>query len=94
VALAAKLVSRATRAALPRDLLPGVDLPGTGGGTGVSLFALSAAAKLAGEDPEAALRGVARRFAADVRAAECSARAAGLDPSRLTPQQWREHWPS
>lgn len=95
VALAAKLVSRATRAALPRDLLPGADLPSADlPGTGVSLFALSAAAKLAGEDPEAALRGVARRFAADVRAAECSARAAGLDPSRLTPQQWREHWPS
>jgi XTP/dITP diphosphohydrolase len=89
VALAAKLVSRATKAALPADLLPGA-----GGGTGASLFALSAAAKLAGEDPEAALRCVARRFADDVRAAERSARAAGLDVQALTPQQWRAHWPN
>ncbi|MGH3753095.1 MAG: MazG family protein [Pseudonocardiaceae bacterium] len=88
VALAAKLAARAARAAVPVDLLPG-----DGSGTGGSLFALSAAAKLAGEDPEAALRRVARRFADDVRAAERSARAAGLDPGTLTPRQWREHWP-
>jgi len=87
VALAAKLAVRAVRAAVPVDLLPG-----NGSGTGGSLFALSAAAKLAGEDPEAALRHVARRFADDVRAAERSARAAGLDPGALSPQQWREHW--
>ncbi|HEY6422421.1 MAG TPA: MazG family protein [Pseudonocardiaceae bacterium] len=88
-ALAAKLVSRAARVALPADLLPG-----DGNGTGGSLFALSAAATLAGEDPEGALRGVARRFADDVRAAERSARAAGLDAEALTPQQWRQHWPA
>ncbi len=88
VALVAKLVSRAARAAVPVDLLPR-----HGSGTGESLFALSAAAKLAGEDPEAALRRVARCFADDVRAAERSAQAAGLDPGTLTPQQWREHWP-
>ncbi|MGH3776614.1 MAG: MazG family protein [Pseudonocardiaceae bacterium] len=88
VALAAKLASRAAKAALPEDLLPG-----DGSGMGGSLFALSAAAKLAGEDPEAALRRVARRFADDLRAAEGSARAAGLDAGRLTPRQWREHWP-
>ncbi|HET9257952.1 MAG TPA: MazG family protein [Pseudonocardiaceae bacterium] len=87
-ALAAKLVSRVARAGLPSDLLPGA-----GGGTGASLFALSAEAKLAGEDPEAALRRVARRFAEDVRSAERSARAAGLDAGRLTADQWREHWP-
>jgi XTP/dITP diphosphohydrolase len=90
VALAAKLVSRATRAGLPRDLLPGAEEDGTG----ASLFALSAAARLAGEDPEAALRGVARHFADDMRTAERSARAAGLDANRLTAQQWREHWPA
>ncbi|MGH3870075.1 MAG: MazG family protein [Pseudonocardiaceae bacterium] len=88
LALAAKLVSRAVRAALPEDLLLSA-----GAGTGESLFALSVAAKLAGEDPEAALRCVALRFADHVRAAECSARAAGLDVGSLTPQQWREHWP-
>jgi XTP/dITP diphosphohydrolase len=89
VALAAKLVSRATKAGLPGDLLPAA-----GGGTGASLFALSAAAKLAGEDPEAALRCVARRFAENVRTAERSARAAGLNAEELTADQWREHWPS
>jgi len=111
-ALAAKLVSRATRAGLPRDLLPGaaswpsspgadssgldssaLDSSGAEGSTGASLFALAAAAKLAGEDPEAALRCVARRFADDVRTAERSARAAGLDTARLTDRQWRAHWP-
>jgi XTP/dITP diphosphohydrolase len=93
VALAAKLVSRATKADLPADLLPGADRSGAGSDTGTSLFARSAVAKLAGEDPEAALRSVARRFADDVRAAERSARAAGLDAERLTAEQWREHWP-
>ncbi len=88
VALAAKLASRTANAGLPGDLLPGAE-----GGTGASLFALSAAAKLAGEDPEAALRRVARRFADDVRAAERSARAAGLDAGTLTARQWRDHWP-
>jgi XTP/dITP diphosphohydrolase len=96
VALAAKLVSRTARAALPTDLLPGAQGVADSGdvGTGGSLFALAAEAKLAGEDPEAALRRVARRFADDVRAAEHSARDAGLDVGRLTPDQWREHWPA
>ncbi|HEX2299893.1 MAG TPA: MazG family protein [Pseudonocardiaceae bacterium] len=87
VALAAKLVSRTAKAGLPPDLLP------AGTGTGEALFELAGAAKLAGEDPEAALRTVARRFADAVRAAEGSARAAGLDPDALTAAQWRAHWP-
>ena len=87
-ALAAKLVSRTARAGLPADLLPG------GTAAGAALFALAAAVRLAGEDPEGVLRTAARGFAADVRAAERSARAAGLDPAALTPQQWRAHWPS
>ena len=57
VALAAKLISRTTRAGLPADLLPG------GADTGSRLFADAARAKLAGDDPEAALRIAARRFA-------------------------------
>lgn len=88
LALVAKLVSRTAQAGLPAELLPGA-----GGGTGAMLFALAGAAKLAGEDPEAALRTVARRCADDVRAAERSARAAGLDAGALTAAQWREHWP-
>lgn len=87
-ALAAELISRTAKAGLPSGLLP------AGPGPGAALFALAARAKLAGEDPEAALRTVARRFGDDVRAAEGSARAAGLDPGGLTPEQWRAHWPA
>ena len=87
VALAAKLTQRARRAGLPTDLLP------DGDDTGATLFAVAALAKLAGEDPEGLLREVARGFAADVRAAESAARAAGRDPAALTADQWREVWP-
>ena len=88
VALAAKLTSRAARAGLPADLLPG------GPGVGERLFADAARAKLSGDDPEAALRTAARRFADDVRAAERAARGAGLDPHALDADAWRAHWPS
>ena len=88
VALAAKLTSRTARAGLPADLLP------AGSGVGERLFADAARAKLAGDDPEAALRTAARRFADDVRAAERSARDAGLDPHALDADAWRAHWPS
>jgi XTP/dITP diphosphohydrolase len=118
VALAAKLVSRAHRAGLPADLLPGLtpvaagnDAASAGGAeaascaggavdaagvpdAGVALFVLAARTRLAGRDPEAELRAVALRFAADVRAAEDSARAAGEDPATLTPTSWRRHFPS
>ena len=92
-ALAGELVSRTAKAGLPSDLLP------AGPGPGAALFALAARAKLAGADPEATLRMVARQFGDDVRAAEGSARAAGLDPAGLepgglTPEQWRAHWPA
>jgi XTP/dITP diphosphohydrolase len=87
VALAAKLTTRAIRAGFPADLLP------AGPGVGERLFADVARAKLAGDDPEAALRTAARRFADDVRAAERSARAAGLDPHTLDADAWHAHWP-
>lgn len=86
VALAAKLAQRTARAGLPGDLLP-TD----------PLFALAAQVKLSGEDPEGELRAVARRFAADVRAAERAARAAGVDPSGMgsgmDEENWRRFWP-
>jgi XTP/dITP diphosphohydrolase len=88
LALAAKLVSRTARAGLPTDLFPGA-----AGGIGAALFEVAGQAKLAGQDPEAALRTVARRFADQVRTAERSARASGLDPAALTAAQWRQHWP-
>jgi XTP/dITP diphosphohydrolase len=87
VALAAKLTSRTARAGLPPDLLP------AGEGVGERLFTAAARAKLAGTDPEAALRSAARRFADDVRATERAARAAGLDPHALDAAAWRTHWP-
>ncbi|GGP59690.1 MazG family protein [Saccharothrix coeruleofusca] len=86
VALAGKLAQRASRAGLPADLLPG------GEGTGERLFATAALAKLAGEDPETELRAVARAFEARVRAAEKSARAAGV--TAMTARDWRAHWPA
>jgi len=138
VALASKLASRARRAGLPVELLPGVDAgtaapfagparpftgsavpvagparpftgsaapvagpagPFTGtaapvaGDAGRVLFAVAALARLAGHDPESELRAVALRFAADLRAAEDAARAAGLDPAALTAQEWRRFFP-
>ena len=44
-------------------------------------------------DAEDALRQVAVAFAADVRATELAARAAGLDLTRLTAAEWSTHWP-
>lgn len=87
VALAAKLTGRTARAGLPAELLP------AGRGLGEQLFALAARGKLAGVDPEAALRTAALRFAADVRAAETGARAAGHDPQALDAATWQEFWP-
>jgi XTP/dITP diphosphohydrolase len=87
LALAAKLSGRTARAGLPADLFP------DGDGVGEQLLVAAARAKLAGTDPEAALRTAARRFADDVRAAERSARAAGLDPHALSTAAWRAHWP-
>ena len=87
VALAAKLTSRTARAGLPVGLLP------AGSGVGDQLFDLAARAKLAGIDPEAELRTTARRFTAEVRAAETAAKDAGLDPHALDARAWQEHWP-
>ena len=88
VALAAKLTARTARAGLPADLLP------VGPGVGEQLFALAAAAKLAGIDPEAELRAAARRFADAVRAAERAAARAGADPHDLDAPGWQRFWPS
>lgn len=86
VALAAKLVQRTKRAGFPVDLLP------EGDDTGTTLFAVTALAKLAGEDPETELRQVCRRFAASVREAEAKARAEGLES--LAAEDWRRFLPS
>ena len=88
VSLAAKLTQRATRAGLPADLLPG-----KGNDDADTLFALAAAIKLTGVDPEGELRAAGRRFAEDVRTAEGNARAAGVDPLAMTADDWRRFWP-
>ncbi|HEU5469977.1 MAG TPA: MazG family protein [Actinophytocola sp.] len=88
LALAAKLAARTARAGLPGDLLPAHTDPGS------RLFALAALIKLAGTDPEGELRAVARRFAADVRAAERAARAAGIPPGPMDHETWRRFWPA
>ena len=93
-ALAAKLVSRATKAGLPAELAGADALQRPGGGAGQRLFALVAEVKLAGADPEQLLREAARGFAAEVRAAESAARDAGLDPHALTAADWLRYWPS
>ncbi|GAB3566395.1 MazG family protein [Amycolatopsis endophytica] len=87
VALAGKLGQRTGRVGVPEDLFPADD------STATHLFRTAAAARREGIDPEGELRAVAKRFAADVRAAERSAREAGLDPAALDAQAWRAHWP-
>jgi XTP/dITP diphosphohydrolase len=88
VSLAAKLTQRASRAGFPADLLP------DGGSDAERLFALAAAIKLGGTDPEGELRAVGRRFAGRVRAAEAAARAAGVDPLRMAAADWHRFWPA
>ncbi|WP_414635520.1 MazG family protein [Actinophytocola sp.] len=87
LALAAKLAARTARAGLPGDLLPAHADPGS------RLFALAALTKLAGGDPEGDLRAVARRFAADVRAAERAARESGVSAEAMDHDTWRRFWP-
>jgi XTP/dITP diphosphohydrolase len=88
VSLAAKLTQRVTRAGLPSDLLPDKE-----SGLAAELFALVAAVKLRGVDPEGELRSVGRNFAEQVRAAESNARAAGVDPLAMDADAWRTYWP-
>lgn len=93
VALAAKLVQRTKRAGFPVDLLPGLDAASAeSDDTGTTLFAVTALAKLAGEDPETELRQVCRQFAGNVREAEAKARAEGRES--LAAEDWRRFLPS
>lgn len=86
-ALAGKLGQRTGRAGIPAELFP------AGSGPAARLFRLAAEARRAGMDPEGELRAVAKRFAADVRAAERAARADGADPAVLDADGWRGYWP-
>ncbi len=77
LALADKIIARATRAGLPRDLIPDelTTVRVTGAG-----------------DAEATLRAAALRFAAVIRATERSAHADGVPYGQLHARQWRRHW--
>ncbi|MGH3620697.1 MAG: MazG family protein, partial [Sciscionella sp.] len=86
VALSAKLVQRALRAGVPAELLP------SGDSRGERLFAEVAVVKRAGGEPEGELRAVAMSFAADMRATEGAARAAGVDPTSMSESDWRRFW--
>lgn len=86
VALAGKLGHRTGRAGLPFDLFPEPD------DEGARLFRIAAAARRAGVDPEDALRGAAKAFAARVRQAERAAKGAGVDPAKLDADGWRRFW--
>ena len=90
LSLAAKLQKRAAKAGVPRDLLELV--PPERSTLGARLFALVAEARAAGEDPEAALRAVARAFRDRVAAVERGARDDGRDPAALDAEEWRARW--
>ncbi len=107
LALAAKLQSRAGRLGLPVALVGGAaeTLPqsvaaaatsaaaaGSVTAVGELLFAAAALAVAQGVEPEAALRGTARRFRDRLATVERAARADGLDPAQLQPLDWHERW--
>jgi XTP/dITP diphosphohydrolase len=74
LALAQKMMHRASRHHVDTEISPPVDLPATldEKGIGDLLFGIAALASRSGVDAEAALRGAARRFAEAVRSAEAA----------------------
>jgi XTP/dITP diphosphohydrolase len=88
VALAGKLGQRSGRAGVPLDLFPAGTEPAA------QLFRVAATARRAGTDPEGELRALAKQFALDVRAAEATAREAGVEPTTLEADGWRKFWPT
>jgi XTP/dITP diphosphohydrolase len=74
LSLAAKLVHRVEKAGVPVAVppAPGAAAPESAEDVGDALFALAAAARERGIDPEQALRDAARRYVAAVRAAEAA----------------------
>ena len=83
LSLASKLQSRAGRLGAP--------VPAAGG-LGGELWELVRRCRAAGVDPEQALRATARAYRDALAAAEAAARADGLEPATLTPEQWASAW--
>jgi XTP/dITP diphosphohydrolase len=73
-------------AAAAFDDEPGVDT------AGALLWTLVAALRGYDVDPEAALRGRARRFRDQLAAVEDQLHAAGVEPASLDPAAWRDRW--
>ena len=82
--LAAKLQRRGARLGAP---VPAYD------GLGGELWELVRRCAEAGQDPEAELRAVARRYRDELAGAEAGARAEGLVPADLSAEQWSARWP-
>ena len=59
---------------------------------GELLFAAVSLARAQGVDPEAALRGTARRFRDRLAAVEADVLAAGGDPTALDAEEWHDRW--
>ena len=83
LALAAKLQRRAARLGVP---LPAYD------GLGGQLWDLVARCRQEGADPEELLRTTARAFLDRLASIEADLRAEGLEPGKLSPQQWSVRW--
>jgi XTP/dITP diphosphohydrolase len=79
LALAEKVVERATKAGLPAELVPDE---------------LRTVRIVVGENAEDTLRKAVLAFAARVRAAELAAQVNGIEPGRLDADGWARHWSS
>ncbi len=83
LALAAKLQKRAGKLGAP---VPAYE------GLGGQLWEAVRACREAGEDPEAALRAVARQFRDRLAEVERDVLREGADPAELSAEQWAARW--
>ena len=82
LALAQKVIGRATKAGLPDELVP----------DGLRVVHIGLDHAHGGESAEDALRRRVLDFASLIRNAEASARNAGIEPGEMSALDWIEHW--
>ena len=82
LALAQKVIGRATKAGLPDELVP----------DGLRVVHIGLDHSHGGESAEDALRRRVLDFASLIRNAEASARNAGIEPGEMSALDWIEHW--
>ncbi|OZC87191.1 MULTISPECIES: MazG family protein [Nocardiaceae] len=82
LALAQKVIGRATKAGLPDELVP----------DGLRVVHIGVDHSHGGESAEDALRRRVLDFASLIRNAEASARNAGIAPGEMSALDWIEHW--